>query len=433
MITNSHEGTGQQMHDLAARLYPMHRAITGSGVRETFAELSKHIPLTVHEVPTGTAVLDWTVPQEWSLRDAYIADASTGKRLIDVAAHTLHIVNYSSPIDTKMSWQELQQHLWTEPGFKDRIPYRTGYFRDTWGFCLSEHQKESIADPTRRYHVVIDSAFKDGSLSYAECNIQGTSDRTVLMYAHCCHPSLANDNLSGLVVATQLAKTLQSQLLKHTYRVVMAPATIGAITWLSQNEATAKKIDYGLVLTLLGDSGSLTYKQSRRSTSPIDRIAGNVVLGQSGRVRDFTPTGYDERQFCSPGYNLPVGCLMRTPHGEFNQYHTSADNLEFIKPQYLEDSLSALVKIVNEIESNVIPISSRPKGEPRLGDHGLYRAYGEAGHTADLQAAVMWILNQADGTTDLDTIANRSGIKMQIICEAFTLLCEHGLVTKSTD
>ncbi len=434
MNTTRKVSIGQQMHDLAARLFPMHRAITGRGVRETFAEIAKLISLNVHEIPTGTPVLDWQVPKEWYLHDAYIADANTGERLIDVADSTLHIVNYSSPVNTEMSWQDLEPYLWTVPQFEDRIPYRTGYFRDLWGFCLSERQKRSIADPDRTYRVVIDSEFKHGSLSYAECVIPGESERTVLLYAHCCHPSLANDNLSGLVVATYLALALQKRdlKLKHTYRLVMAPATIGAITWLSQNESLATQIDYGLILTLLGDSGNLTYKRSRRTISPIDRIAESVVKENGGTVREFTPNGYDERQFCSPGFDLPVGCLMRTPPGEFDEYHTSADNLEFVQPQFLEHSLATVLRLVDQIEENVIPISLRPKGEPRLGEYGLYKAFGEAGHTADLQTAVMWILNQADGTTDLETISARSGMNTETLHDAMKILCDHGLVTPST-
>lgn len=432
---NSQVSIGQQMHDLAARLYPMHRAITGKGVRDTFAEIAKLTSLDLHEIPTGTPVLDWQVPHEWCLHDAYIADAKTGERLIDVADSTLHIVNYSCAVNTKMSWQELEPYLWTIPEFENRIPYRTGYFRDIWGFCLSEKQKRSIADLDRTYQVVIESEIKPGALSYAECVIPGDSDRTVLLYAHCCHPSLANDNLSGLVIATYLARALKKRKpkLKHTYRIVMAPATIGAIAWLSQNESLATQIDYGLILTLLGDSGNLTYKRSRRTTSPIDRIAETVVNECGGTIREFTPSGYDERQFCSPGFDLPVGCLMRTPPGEFDEYHTSADNLEFVQPQYLEHSLATVLRMVEQIEANVIPVSLRPKGEPRLGEYGLYKAFGEAGHTAEIQTAVMWILNQADGTTDLQTIAVRSGIKTEILHKAMKMLCDHGLMRQSTD
>jgi aminopeptidase-like protein len=424
---------GQRMHELAARLYPMHRAITGRGVRQTFAELAKHIPLQITEVPTGTPVLDWHVPQEWTLHDAYIADAGTGQRLIDVADSTLHIVNHSRSVNAEMSWDELQPHLSTVPEFEDRLPYRTGFFQKTWGFCLSEKQKNSIADPNRLYKVVIDSDTVDGSLCYAECVLPGKSERTVILYAHCCHPSLANDNLSGLVVATQLAQELQTRHLKHTYRIVFAPATIGAITWLAQNERMMSQIDYGLVLTLLGDRGNLTYKRSRRATSAIDRIAENVVSDAGGSIRNFTPDGYDERQFCSPGFDLPVGCLMRTPPGEFNEYHTSADNLDFIQPQYLRQSLSALLRIVDQIEDNVIPVSLRPKGEPRLGQHGLYKAFGEKGNDSELQAALMWVLNQADGSTDIDTIANRSGLQLQLLRDAIRILSEHELVALSTD
>ncbi|MDE0863501.1 MAG: DUF4910 domain-containing protein [Rubripirellula sp.] len=426
-------GLGRQMHELAARLYPIHRAITGEGVRQTFAELSKLVPLQVREVPTGTDVLDWQVPEEWSVQDAYIADAATGERIIDISDSNLHVVNCSVPVDAQMSWEELEPYLWTVPGFPERIPYRTGYFRDVWGFCLSEHQKDRLAAREAGYRVVIDSKFFAGSLSYGEVIIPGASDRTVMIYTHCCHPSLANDNLSGIVVATYLAMALQKQRLRHSYHIVMAPATIGAISWLSCNEELCSRIDYGLVLALVGDAGPFTYKRSRRETSAIDRIAGALVSSAGGSVRSFSPLGYDERQFCSPGFNLPMGCLMRTPPGEFDQYHTSADNLDYIHADSLEESLNLLRKIVERVESNVVPISLRQKGEPRLGEYGLYRAYGEAEHDAEFHLAVMWVLNQADGGSDLHSIADRAGLSFELICKATDLLRKHGLVGCTTD
>ena len=424
---------GQEMHELATRLYPMHRAVTGEGVRQTFAEIAALVPLQVNEIPSGTDVLGWEVPQEWSLRDAFIADADTGERLVDIHDSNLHVVNCSMPVDEQMSWAQLEPYLWTVPQFPDRIPYRTGYFRETWGFCLSENQKTRLADRDAGYRVSIDSRFFAGSLSYGEVDIAGRSDRTVLLYTHCCHPSLANDNLSGIVVASYLAKALQDRQLKHSYRIVMAPATIGAISWLSCNEDLCRRIDYGLVLSLLGDSGNFTYKNSRRETAAVDRIAGEVVSSSGGSVRSFTPQGYDERQFCSPGFNLPVGCLMRTPPGEFNQYHTSADDLDFIRADSLQESLEVCLQIVDRIERNVVPISSHQKGEPRLGDFGLYRAYGEAGHDGQLQQAIMWVLNQADGDTDLNAIATRSGLPLDLIRHATARLIEHGLVAETTD
>ena len=421
---------GSELHDFACRLYPLHRAITGDGVRETFAEIAKLAPLEIHEVPTGTKVLDWEVPQEWSIRDAYIANAESGERLIDYAQSNLHIVNYSQPVAETLSWEQLEPKLFAVPGHPDWIPYRTTYFRDDWGFCVSENQKRRLRESgVDRFRVVIDSSLFDGSLSYAESTISGQSDQMVLFYAHCCHPSLANDNLSGIAVATFLARMLSQRELRFSYRIVFAPATIGAITWLSRNEATCEKIVHGLVLTLLGDPGPFTYKRSQRETADIDRILSHLLspnLGSS--VRPFTPIGYDERQFCSPGFDLPVGCLMRTPHGEFDQYHTSADDLDFVSADSLAESLNLCCSVVDVIEGNARPESLRPKGEPQLGRYGVYRAYGEHDDRGNLQQAVMWVLNQADGKRDLLSIADRSGLPFAVIRLAADLLTEHGLV-----
>jgi aminopeptidase-like protein len=430
MKSASTTGPGAELHSFVRRLYPMHRAITGQGVRDTFAEIAKLIPLEVHEVPTGTKVLDWEVPQEWSIRDAYIADAAGGERLIDYAQSNLHIVNYSQPVAETLDWDQLEPKLFTVPDHPDWIPYRTTYFRDDWGFCVSEHQKQRLRESgIDQFRVVIDSSLFDGSLSYAESTIAGQSDQTVLFYAHTCHPSLANDNLSGIAVATFLARTLSQRKLRFNYRIVFAPATIGAITWLSRNEAACERIVHGLVLTLLGDRGQFTYKRSQRETADIDRIVSHLLSAdERGTVRPFSPIGYDERQFCSPGFDLPLGCLMRTPHGEFDQYHTSADDLELIAADSLEESLNLCCAIVDVIERNTRPQSLRPKAEPQLGRYGIYRAYGERDDRGNLQQAVMWVLNQANGERDLLAIAERSGLPFSVVRLASELLAEHGLI-----
>ncbi len=423
------------MHQFVSELFPLHRSITGDGVRETFEHIQRFADLDVHEVATGTPVLDWEVPQEWRIRDAFIADAISGERLIDLADSNLHVLNYSQPIDQVLDWEELEPHLVTLPDQPDLIPYRTAYFREQWGFCLSENKKLSLRDRRdARLRAVVDCDFFDGSLTYGEVCFPGDSDRTALFYAHTCHPSLANDNLSGIAVATFLAQELARRSRKWTYRIVFAPATIGAITWLSRNESLCPRIDFGLVLSLLGDDGDFTYKLSQQETSLTDRVTSHVLRTSDRRhsLRPFSPFGYDERQFNSPGFDLPVGCLTRTPPGQFSQYHTSADNLDFVSSKSLAESLAVCESIVDVIENNHVPRNLRPHGEPQLGRHGIYSAYGERDDRGQLQEAAMWVLNQANGERDLLSIATRAELPFSIVSEAADLLREHGLIERNS-
>ncbi len=432
MASSRDENTGEEMHRWVRRLFPLHRSLTGDGVRQTFSALQEIVPWEIHEVPSGTEVLDWQVPQEWEIADAYIADVETGRRLVDYADSNLHVLNYSQPIDAVLTGQALAGHLFSNPDQPDWIPYRTSYFREQWGFCVSEHQKQRlIAEPQRRFRVVIDSRFFPGSLSYAETVLPGRTQDSVLLYAHTCHPSLANDNLSGIIVATFLAKMLRTRSLRYEYRIVLAPATIGAITWLSRNQEVCSRIKAGLVLTLLGDPQPFTYKRSQQESALVDRVAEHL-LGQpewEGGTRRFTPTGYDERQFCSPGFDLPLGCLMRSPHAEFPEYHTSADNLDLVQPAPLAESLRMVLAMIDVLEGNRFPRSLYPYGEPQLGRYGIYRAYGEADDRGRLQEAAMWILNQATGGRDLLAIAERASLPFSVIARAAELLAQHQLIT----
>ena len=431
MRNSSQSLTVPRLAAFCEQLYPFHRSITGDGLRQTFDLISKIIPLNVHEIPTGTKVLDWEVPKEWRLRDAYIADAETGTRIVNIRDSNLHVVSYSQPVDTTLTWRELEAHVTSEPEMPDAIPYRTCYFRDEWGFCVTEHQRRQLAsDSTKTYRVVIDSEFFEGALSYAESTLGPEDGARVLVYAHACHPSLANDNLSGLAVATFLAERMQDRELRHRYRFVFAPATIGAISWLAKNRSFASEVTHGLVLTLLGDSRALSYKRSVHHDSAIDRIVehlwGHRDTGET--MRDFSPIGYDERQFGSPGFQLPVGCLMRSAHGEFPEYHTSADNLDLISPEQLWEALNVCDQIVDVIEGNRFYRNLRPDGEPQLGRYGIYRAFGQADNRGQLQEAVMWVLNQSDGSHDLLSIAERSGLPFQVVQQATGLLLKHGLL-----
>lgn len=421
------ESPGAELHRLIADLYPICRSITGDGFRETLRRLGRLVPLTVHEVATGTRVFDWTVPKEWNIRDAYVKDR-TGRRVIDFRESNLHVVNYSVPIRATLTRAELQEHLFTLPDHPDWIPYRTTYYKESWGFCLSHDQLLRMKDET--YEVLIDSSLEDGHLTYGEVFLEGATDEEVLITCHACHPSLCNDNLSGVAVATFLARALSERPHRFSYRFLFIPGTIGSITWLALNENKVPLIRHGLVLALLGDAGPFTYKRSRRGDAEIDRVAAYVLgsLPGGNRVRDFTPYGYDERQFCSPGFNLPVGSLMRTPNGEYPEYHTSADNLDFVKPSQLAESYTVCLSIIDVLENNRRCVSLNPKCEPQLGRRGLYRSMGGGATAPDHEMALLWVLNQSDGTKDLLDIAERSRLPFDSVRSAADALRESGLL-----
>ncbi len=419
---------GEDMHALLRDLYPICRSITGNGVRQTLQRLQEVIDLQVHEVPSGTEAYDWTVPKEWNIRDAYIKDGA-GRRVIDFRSSNLHVVSYSVPIHRMMTLEELRPHLHTLPERPDWIPYRATHYREDWGFCLSHRQLEALPDGT--YEVCINSTLEAGQLTYGEVLIRGASEDEVLISCHVCHPSLCNDNLSGIVLATKLADLLSASPLRNSYRFLFIPGTIGAITWLKLNESRVSKIRHGIVLTCVGDPGPITYKKSRRGDAEVDRAFAHVLAERGGEheVRAFVPYGYDERQYCSPGFNLPVGCLMRTPHGEFPEYHTSADDPDFVRPAALADSLSTCLEVFNVLEHNRVLINLKPNGEPRLGTRGLLTDSAAAG-PQELYMAYLWVLNLSDGNNDLLAISNRSGIDFRIIVQAAEALLKTDLLAE---
>lgn len=418
------------MHDLAAELYPICRSITGDGVRETLARIAREIPLDVEEVPSGTPVFDWTVPKEWNIREAWIEDGR-GERVVDFARSNLHVVSYSVPVRRRVSLEELRQHVFTLPDHPDWIPYRTSYYDESWGFCLSQAVLDGLTDP--EYDVCIDSSLEDGHLTYGECHLEGEKEDEILISCHVCHPSLANDNLSGIAVATEAAKALMAAPRRHSYRFLFLPVTIGAITWLARNEDRLRRIKHGLVVTGLGDPGHSTYKRSRRGDAEVDRAAAHVLehSGDAHEVQDFFPYGYDERQYCSPGFDLPVGCLMRTPHGRYPEYHTSADDLEFVRPEKLRDSLAKLLAICSLLERNRTYVNLEPKCEPQLGRRGLYDAIGGDVDRQRSQLAMLWVLNQSDGTNSLLDIGERSGLPFDAIERAAGILRDHELLAEA--
>ncbi|MFF6793474.1 DUF4910 domain-containing protein [Streptomyces filamentosus] len=415
------------MHALVERLYPLRRSITGDGVRATLDIVAEHLPLEVHEVPTGTPVLDWTVPQEWNVRDAYVADAS-GRRVVDLAASALHVLGYSVPVAARMPLSELRGHLHTLPDQPSLVPYRTSYYEPEWGFCLAQDVLDAL--PDGEYEVRIDSTLADGHLTYAEHVVPGEVEEEVLVSCHVCHPALANDNMAGVAVAVFLARELAERKPHHTYRFLFAPGTIGAITWLARNRERVGRVAHGLVLACAGDPGSVTYKRSRRGDAEIDRVLRHV-LAASGRpheIREFTPYGYDERQFCSPGFDLPVGSLTRTPYAEYPEYHTSADDPDFVSPAALADTLAVCREAFAVLDRNRRYVSLSPYGEPQLGRRGLYGALGGRSDAKQAQMAMLWVLNLADGGHDLLDVAERSGLPFDTIADAADALAGAGLL-----
>jgi aminopeptidase-like protein len=422
---------GERMYLSIAELYPICRSITGEGFRQTLRYLGERIPLDIHEVPSGTQVFDWTVPREWSVSDAWIKNPA-GQKVIDFQRSNLHIVNYSVPVRCNMPLRELSKHLHTLPDHPDWIPYRTSYYKENWGFCLTDRELAKL--PDGEYEVMIDSTLTDGSLTYGEYYLPGKRSDEVLLSCHACHPSLSNDNLSGVVLVACLAELLKGASLEYSYRFLFIPGTIGSITWLARNEALVPGIRHGLVVACVGDSGKFHYKRSRRADAEIDRAAVEALKmsGEQFELRDFSPYGYDERQYCSPGFDLPVGSLTRTPHGEFPEYHTSADNLDLVNPAALAGSLAVYLSVIRILENNVRYINRCPKCEPQLGKRGLYRSLGGLANAEQCEMAMLWVLNLSDGRHSLLDIAERANVPFDVIHRSAQLLVDKELLARDS-
>ena len=443
--------SGQTMFELMQKLFPICRSITGNGVRKTLKILSEHIPLEIHEIKTGTKIFDWNVPMEWNIKDAYIK-SNKGEKIIDFKNSNLHVLGYSIPIKKNLKLNELKKHLYTIPEQPDDIPYKTSYYNKQWGFCLSHKQFLKLNDES--YEVCIDSELKNGNLTYGEYFIKGKSTKEILFSSYVCHPSICNDALSGVVMNVLLAKTLlkHQNELNYSYRFLFVPETVGAITWLSINEEKTKNISHGLVLTCVGDNGNFTYKKTRDGDSEIDKAVLKILKKseQKFHVKDFFPTGSDERQFCSPGFNLPVGSLMRTMYGEFKEYHTSADNLSFVNIESLQGSFDKFVEIIKELENNfgnfqetktlsyektssndIKFLNLNPKCEPQLGKRGLYHKIGgpKSGVKPDIKG-ILWLLNLSDGNHTLSEISKRSKISEDELIKYADILIEQRLLKK---
>ena len=419
--------TAAEMYELIRELYPICRSITGDGVRETLRILTRYVPLEIHEVPSGTPVFDWNVPREWNLRAAWIASCD-GRRVVDTRDSNLHVVSYSSPVRRRVALSELREHLHALPDHPDWIPYRTSYYTESWGFCVTQKQLASLTDP--EYEVCIDATLAPGSLSYGEYLLRGRSEREILISVHVCHPSLCNDNLSGIAVSALLARRLREREREYSYRFLYVPGTIGSLTWLSRNTAGVSRIAHGLTLVCLGDGSPFTYKRTLAGGAEVDRAAA-LALRESGfahELIDYFPFGYDERQYNSPGFRLAVGSLMRARHGQFPEYHSSADDLDFVTAKSLQESLDVCGSILEVLDGNRVYRSTSPFGEPQLGRRGIYRGLGGEPDLADLQLAMLWLLTLCDGSQSLLDVAERSGLHFVLVQRAADQLVTHGLL-----
>ena len=420
---------GAELHSDVRKLYPLCRSITGDGVRRSLRLLQERVPLQVREVPSGTPVFDWVVPPEWNFRSARLLGPD-GRVVLDAATLNLHVLNYSVPFSGTVSREELERHLHSLPDAPTLVPYRTSYYREAWGFCLADAQRRAL--PPGDYRVEIDTTLSDGSLSYGELLLPGSQTDEILVSTHCCHPSLANDNCSGMAMCAVLAQLLSGMRRRYTYRFLFLPGTIGSITWLALNQEAARRIVHGLVAANAGDPGPLTYKRSRRGNAEIDRAVAHVLQhsGQEHRLRDFTPYGYDERQYCSPGFDLPVGSLTRTPYGEYPEYHTSGDEPSLVRPEKLVDTLCRYLEVLEVLEGNRVWRNLQPNCEPQLGKRGLYGSVGGTSHAVLDQMALLWVLNQADGTRTLLDVAERAGIRFSQLARAARALEAVGLLAE---
>lgn len=419
-------------------LFPICRSLTGDGVRKTLRELSKMANFAIKEIPSGTVCYDWTVPPEWNIRDAYIAD-SKGKRLVDFKKNNLHVVSYSAPISKTMAFDELKKYLYTLPALPQAIPYRTSYYKKDWGFCLS-YEQYKMMDRQERYRVYIASTLEPGSMTYGECILRGTSGKEFLVSAYCCHPSLANDNLSGIVLWTLLLRELKKRKLRHSYRFLIAPETIGAIAYLRKNEKAMKKIAGGFIITSVAGPGKFGYKHTFLGDHLIDRA---VHLAFRDRGVDyvsypFDVAGSDERHFSAPYFRIPMGTICKDKYYEYDYYHTSLDDLRFVRARYLVETFQLYLSAIENLEMNVTYKSLSPYSEPQLGRRGLYPPLGgfqktgagtprEQKIVSELDA-IRWLMFMSDGETSLLAIAERSGLPLRDLYQTAEKLQKHKLL-----
>lgn len=414
-------------------LFPINRSITGDGVRETLEIISKEIPIKKNSIKSGTKVFDWVVPNEWNVTAAKIYDPN-GSLIVDIKDNNLFLMSYSVAFKGDLTLEDLKKHIITDKSRPDWVPYSTSYYKDEWAFCLSYNFVKGMKEGV--YKVEIDSEKKNGELIYAEAYINNNARKDILISSYICHPSMANDSLSGVVLTVQLYKELKKiNNLTYNYRFLFTPETIGTICFLHKNKRIKSNLEYGLVATCVGDSGEFTYKKSRNEKSNINRIVENVFSNRNikGRIVDFSPLGSDERQYCSPGFDLDVGALTRSMYGCFSEYHTSADNLDFVSEKNLKESLELYLEIINSYETNCKFSRKNAFCEPQMGKYNMYREVGGGGED-NLDILVqqrMWLLNYADGITDLLTISEKSGFSLSELKNTLAELIEVGLIIKA--
>tara|TARA_B100000686_G_C16714353_1_gene931095 strand:- start:37 stop:1371 length:1335 start_codon:yes stop_codon:yes gene_type:complete len=424
---------GDEMYGMMAELFPICRSITGEGVRQTLKILQKRLPLKIVEIPSGTLAFDWTIPEEWNINDAYILDPD-GKKIVDFKKNNLHILGYSEPVDVKLTLSELKRHLYSLPEQPDAIPYLTSYYKKRWGFCLCH--KDLIKLKEGIYTVKIDSKIEPGCLTFGECIIPGEEDEEVLLSCYICHPSMANDSISGAVLTAFLGQWLATKKRRFSYRLIFIPETIGAIAYLSLNKDRMLAKTYaGLVTSFVGDSGFFRYKKSRRGNSVIDRVAEHTMKYrlQNYKIVDYYPhLGSDERQYCSPGFNLPVGLLTRSPYMGYPEYHTSLDNMSFVSAKNLAESFSLYADIFSVLEMNRIYVNQVMFCEPQLSKRDLYSTLGSQKNQAEERLKLQWILNYSDGNLDLLSIAEKMGVPIGELGDAVVELVRTGLIKEKS-
>lgn len=423
------DGRGALIERLLLDLFPLCRSLTGDAVRETLRILSSVAPIDVVETPTGTEVLDWTVPPEWNPMAATM-QRPDGEVVVDFADHNLHLVSYSEPFTGEVELAALQPHLHSLADRPNAIPYRTTYWKRDWGLCLPEVVRSTLGPG--RYRVSVATRLEPGSLSYGEVVVPGTSPSAgeFLISTHVCHPSMANDNLSGMIVAVLAAAAVAEHPRRMTHRFLFVPGTIGSICWLARNRGELHRIRHGLVLTGLGDDSGFVFKRSRRGGRAIDAIGQDVVGRRGGTSIDYYPYGYDERQYCSPGFDLPVARLSRRLHGTFPEYHTSDDDLSFVSAARILEALDVVLEIAEAAESLERPRNLMPYGEPQLGRRGLYRPLAGMIDQRSVEMAYLWLLAYADGEHDMDEISRRSGLDLADVERAADELAACGLLAR---
>jgi aminopeptidase-like protein len=421
----------QRIEHYFDRLFPICRSLSGNGVRETFEILKEIIPLQLHEIPSGKKVFDWTVPKEWNIRDAYILD-DQGKKFCDFKVNNLHVVSYSSPIRQEMEWSDLESHLFTLPEMPGAIPYRTTYYKENWGFCISYHDFIELKK-SKKFTVVIDATLQEGSITYGDYVLPGKSKEEILFTTYTCHPSMANNELSGVLVTAFLYEAIKAMPDRnYTYRFIFVPETIGSIHYLFlHGEHFRKHLKGGYVVTCVGDAANFNFKVARDETAMINRLSQHVLtgLGYTYKVHDFRPLGSDERQYCSPGFNLPVSVLSRSIFHQYKEYHTSLDNKDFIDFEAMVETIGVFAKFAQAFELNQFYVNQEPYCEPQLGKRGLYPEFGGMKDHEKELVRTMYLLNYADGKHDLLSIAEKTGDLVFDYKELVQKVMQSGLLT----